>query len=579
MADMYARVFYNRLLVKDDDDRFLCNCTISGTFGKYCEYQLTHGATSFSQAIEAQFRQKADDSWNTQRYGSILCYGTLPCSSNNFCLDWRDICDGIQHCAGGIDEENWDKLEFNECEEDEFRCTNGMCIPEEFWLDGNCDCMDWSDELDCLRNRGSCSLGPYAMECDERICERNEYFCGDGECIDWFTRIAFERSMTVGKDCFNKRNLNYMCELSRFRRAWTLESGLCWPDENYNDIRYPSWNMIHLSNLSNNEICDYLFRCVLTDGLERDCPCNYQNCTKMMLSVCPLSDYYVLYPPQGLINPYYSFYFDYSQSTKNPNAVIWTISGSIRCRGYLFRVDVGLTSWFRFGWFPTANTYHALCSDEHSNRGERDFSSSLQYDEHCWNDSLTFNGRLYAVNPDLCASRGQCISQYRIYDGHEDCVVPSDERLILENSYCTENVGSYRFQCFNDEHACLPLSQLGSGVSECSNNYDETWYDARRELCRTRYTQSPFSEICSISFEFGCYLSHVLDPLDIQSNRPCINLTQIGDGAEDCYNAYDEKNILKSLATEDMFGFDLICGNKTISYNLACAKFLKANCN
>jgi hypothetical protein len=36
----------------------------------------------------------------------------------------------------GIDEENWDKLEFNECEDDEFRCTNGMCIAEEFWLDG-----------------------------------------------------------------------------------------------------------------------------------------------------------------------------------------------------------------------------------------------------------------------------------------------------------------------------------------------------------------------------------------------------------------------------------------------------------
>ena len=44
--------------------------------------------------------------------------------------------DGTQRCSSGIDEENWDKLEFNECEDNEFRCTNGMCIPEEFWLDG-----------------------------------------------------------------------------------------------------------------------------------------------------------------------------------------------------------------------------------------------------------------------------------------------------------------------------------------------------------------------------------------------------------------------------------------------------------
>lgn len=137
MADLYASVFYNRTLIKIDDDRFICNCTKRGTFGKYCEYQLTHNADDFSTAAKAQFEQKqVGDSWNTQRYGKILCYETLPCSAGELCLDWREICDGVQRCSNGTDEENWDKLEFNECEDDEFRCTNGMCIPEEFWLDG-----------------------------------------------------------------------------------------------------------------------------------------------------------------------------------------------------------------------------------------------------------------------------------------------------------------------------------------------------------------------------------------------------------------------------------------------------------
>jgi hypothetical protein len=141
MADLYANVFYNRSSIDDDDDRFVCNCTTVGTFGKYCEYQLTHEATSFSKAIEAQFEQKKDDSerddsWNTQRYGKLLCYKTLPCASSPLCLDWQEICDGKQRCSNGLDEENCDKLEFNECEENEFRCTNGMCISEEFWLDG-----------------------------------------------------------------------------------------------------------------------------------------------------------------------------------------------------------------------------------------------------------------------------------------------------------------------------------------------------------------------------------------------------------------------------------------------------------
>ena len=36
----------------------------------------------------------------------------------------------------GTDENNCDLLEFNECEENEYRCVNGMCIAEEYWLDG-----------------------------------------------------------------------------------------------------------------------------------------------------------------------------------------------------------------------------------------------------------------------------------------------------------------------------------------------------------------------------------------------------------------------------------------------------------
>ena len=41
-----------------------------------------------------------------------------------------------QNCMNGIDEENCDLLEFNECENNEYRCDDGMCIAEEYWLDG-----------------------------------------------------------------------------------------------------------------------------------------------------------------------------------------------------------------------------------------------------------------------------------------------------------------------------------------------------------------------------------------------------------------------------------------------------------
>ena len=137
MADLYATIFYNRSLSDIYWNHFVCNCTQSGTFGKYCEYQLAYHRPTFSQSVKDQLKQKKDnDSWNTQRYGKILCYETLSCPLSPLCLDWREICDGVQRCENGVDEENCDKLEFNECEDDEFRYINGMCIAEEFWLDG-----------------------------------------------------------------------------------------------------------------------------------------------------------------------------------------------------------------------------------------------------------------------------------------------------------------------------------------------------------------------------------------------------------------------------------------------------------
>ena len=89
-----------------------------------------------------------------QIYGDVLCYETLQCDSGALCLDWREICDGIQQCLEGRDEENCDLLEMN-------RCENGMCIPDQFFLDGELDCLDWSDEIplkkseDCPRERVS----------------------------------------------------------------------------------------------------------------------------------------------------------------------------------------------------------------------------------------------------------------------------------------------------------------------------------------------------------------------------------------------------------------------------------------
>ena len=568
--------------------------------------------------------------------------------------------------------------------------------------------MDWSDEYFSSFGH-TCPFEPNAIECDEHVCTTSMYSCGDGQCVRWDTRMAFHRFSKPHNDCFNKRNLNYMCEVSPHRRAWTLQSGLCWPDENYDDPRYPPWNVINASQLSDDEKCQYLFRCVLSKGFEQDCPCNHRNCTQMMVNVCQDSEYLIRYPAEGLINPNVQILYNYTESMENPTFQSFRLIEGLKCRGYFYQtkvpIDLEVDSVLVF--VPFIN--HHLCTLDDPEDGYRNFSTPHQNDQFCWNDSVTFNGRPYAVNHDICTTAGECISQYRIRDGFPDCIDNQDEKLNLAKNYCTGNVGRHRFQCYSNEHKCVLLHRLGTGTADCSNNYDESWYgtgtniqmklrctkgkttdchlvkdyiqqsstrnssdnsllaypqqqdskdrmpflhycdsfwtsdngvdempsscqhwicqkheyrcrtgqcielswvcdgewdcsDAsdeeafalhanasvhntqlpnlrlQLEKCRQRYSKSPFSNICNTTFELGCYLSWVSNPLDFQLNRPCINLTQIGDGVEDCHNAYDEKNTFKSISRfGGMWGFHFLCGTDHKSYADACNKLL--NCS
>jgi Low-density lipoprotein receptor domain class A/EGF-like domain len=561
--------------------------------------------------------------------------------------------------------------------------------------------MDWSDET--LRDDGNaCPYHPNAMYCDEHICRPKLYSCGDGECVLWEARMAFHRFVPPVDDCSNKRNLNYMCEVSLRPPAWTLDSGLCWTDTNYDDSRYPPWNEINFSELTEEQICQYLVRCFFSNGFERDCPCNLQNCSSMIRQVCTGDLTLVPYPPQGLINANMFFFYNSTNPTGDRTVNIFELGGRLRCRGFYCKksqvVTLPIAHFVRLPYLNSLLCESQLCPLDH-----QDVESRFQYSKFCWNDSLTFNGRPYAVYPNVCKRGGICMSQYRIRDGFPDCLESEDEIEHFNYNYCVGHVARHRFQCFDNEFRCLTLNRLGTGTKQCSNNYDEVWYGSglsltanakcflgdrsdctrwkdyigqsafnnltqsileanvdettstqqmpfrsycnsvwnlddqvdealsvcrdwicqnqqyrcrtgqciqlqwvcdgewdcadasdeeavelarnwsphndhliglefRLEQCRKRYSNSPFSNICNVSFEFGCYRSDVSNPLDIGLNRPCINLTQIGDGIQHCYNAYDEKNTLKSNSgIRGMWGFQFRCGTEFQQYPYACS--------
>ena len=198
------------LFLKDLDgkDGSICQCLERGSFGMNCEYQLPVGQT-FEEALTWQLIMRQNHSEKVQMYGDVVCYETLECDSGVLCLDWRDICDGVQQCLEGRDEENCDLLEMNQCDQDEeYRCENGMCIPHEFFLDGELDCLDWSDEMS-FKDSGECPGESVNTECDDHLCPRNQWPCGDGECID--DRLMFQR-VSVDTTCRSRRDQYFMCE-------------------------------------------------------------------------------------------------------------------------------------------------------------------------------------------------------------------------------------------------------------------------------------------------------------------------------------------------------------------------------
>lgn len=150
-----------------------------------------------------------------------------------------------------------------------------------------------------------------------------------------------------------------------------------------------------------------------------------------------------------------------------------------------------------------------------------------------------------------------------------------------------------QYQCQTGQ--CIHFDWVCDGEWDCSDASDEEalviirkWsvHNARLtglrdkiEKCQKQYFQAPFSKFCNTSYEFGCYQSGVFDPLNIWLNRPCINLTQIGDGIENCYNAYDEKNTFQITPFSlDMWGFNFNCANFTARQPYVCQLPLRNNC-
>ena len=430
-------------------DQYLCECINEQTFGKHCEYRLPIGSR-FAQTVLAKF----ETTTNKLMYeGDIVCYRTLQCNSGLLCLDWRNVCDGIQQCMYGYDEENCDKLEFNECEDDEYRCRNGMCIPDEYFLDGDFDCMDKSDERDKFPD-AECPYQVTSLHCDDALCYPYKWSCGDGQCVESrLPRLQKGHSEIV---CENRRNEFFLCEAIVEESLWTLANGRCSRNKT-----------VDKDNL--DDYCQYLKICSMTFDKERDCPCRTDviTCDELFENHCP-SRNVVYYPNGPLLAPYMFGYYDQMfgplESTR-----LFAVNGTIKCRGYLISFASKISLIVTSDYLQILES--KLCATY------RDVVIPLErgYDLYCFNHSRTFNQRPYQFI-DVCGDTGMCLSAYRIADEVFDCANGFDEWQDNQiNAQACFNVRRYRFRCSPEQTTCKYPDALGDKYFECKNGFDVFW--------------------------------------------------------------------------------------------------------
>jgi hypothetical protein len=455
---------------------------------------------------------------------------------------------------------------------------NGMCIPEEYFLDGDYDCMDLSDEKEQIKDTLCPSQSPN-FECDDRICppcrqrRESEWFhdqcwsCGDGQCV--YERILAPTHTTYEKSCLNRRDQLFWCETVRDEGLWTLDNGRCTVKKIFDEHNTADY-------------CHYLRICQLSNNTRHNCTCKENNsCSALFEKSC--SSWNVThFPNGGLLAPYLFGYYDDTFRSKWNTAAKWKINGSIKCRGYLAQLRRSING--------DAILYSSYLSDYLCQSKFKGSEVSKQgYDEFCHNSSRTFNNHSYHFI-DVCPRTKSCISAYRINDGFANCLTDDESELtkIVERS-CA-NVQTHRFRCSIDQTTCLYANLLGDSYIACFNGYDEYWMDTSilisqitcnkqskmgcsilREYIQVSWNFTSFNEDQMNNFstkkiQFRSYCDLYLDlaskddedsslcqtfwrclPGQWQcSNGQCIPLTSLLNSILDCPDGSDEHNMFAS---------------------------------
>ena len=336
---------------------------------------------------------------------------------------------GKQQCVDGTDEDYCEQLLLNQCDpHTEYRCRNGMCIDQEYFLDGNIDCQDRSDEQLDLRLSllNWCPMLPN-MDCDEYLPMAKKYFsCGDGQEI--VERVILQRDVFGDLDhsCYAFRDKQWMCELDSRQIMWTNpNNGHCLDFVDKETF---------IDDESTN--CNFIHKCALAlAGKHYLCPCAGNECKAFFNIYCGSNnDSSFQYPDGPILTPFVVTIYqtDKHDFDRNHWPDIFQFTRSIKCNTgvsalpstytWIDYQTLMLTFAKQIYWHPFETSF---CVLHHAQHNKSD--GELTYG-NCWNDSYPNQARHCPTMAPF-----SCISKYHVKDGVEDC--PFGKQSSKESHY------------------------------------------------------------------------------------------------------------------------------------------------
>lgn len=517
IIEQYAAYLINNTSLSISET-FVCNCT-QNRIGRLCEYEITTKAGSPGEILDTQMGTSKKNNYETltSYVDGIICEAT-----NAELLEWRHICDGIIQCENGADESSCHLLEFHKCEDDEYQCRNGMCIPTMFVFDAMPDCMDMSDEqeLEELNQRYYDCSKTASLDCDDRVCRKDQFSCGNGDCVPW------SAILNNIQGCANFRHTAYLCAtFDILMNSFSNWFGICQQTVPSSPLlKNTSSCQSSLEHLLNNRNEPHLRKLAVENIIDR-CPEMIPYSEKNVLS----SNVKLFYK-KALIESFYKSRSNFDKSIpRTPH--LYCIGGKIVCPGMAqmhfptdYCIDYG--EFQKLIVYPFLPISHLLCQ-----WALNQTSTKIEKDPNYYSTLLTLSYQ--------CQNTSELVSIRRINDGFIDCLYGDDER---NGGYTVTEPFRYRCQTVTSPSQYVSYAKLGNGINECADGSDEI----SKEL-------QWFSFKCDTNENYACWVFQGDRVNENRIKNARLHFHRYCDSIWDTMDGHDEMNCSRWICKQGLY--------------------------